>query len=60
MKAPAPNAKPYGWVVEYPAGKEKHTTFIPNNGESRNDKAFVIEYAARLYGVWAPVEKGKV
>ena len=52
MKAPLPNAKPYGWVIEFPADKkpeDRLVTFIGHRED--HDKAYATNYAAKLHGL---------
>jgi hypothetical protein len=49
MKAPPPDAKPYGWVIEYPLTPlERQVFFIPNNGAA--DKAYAMQRAVAMHG----------
>jgi hypothetical protein len=49
MKAPPPDAKPYGWVIEYAITPlERHVFFIPNNGDQ--DKAYAMQRAVAMHG----------
>jgi hypothetical protein len=55
MKAPPPDAKPYGWVIEYSLTKlERHVFFVANNGEK--DKAYVVQRARDMHGEWKEVK----
>jgi hypothetical protein len=51
VKAPAPDARPYAWAIEYPAPgvKAPLVTFIANDGD--HDRAYVERRAAELHGV---------
>lgn len=53
MRAPQPDAKPYGWVIEFPVLRDKQVAFIPNDGE--HDRAYVEQRAADLHGQWRAV-----
>jgi hypothetical protein len=56
MKAPPPDAKPYGWVIEFSLTKlERHVFFIPNNGDQ--DKAYAMQRAVAMHGELIEVNK---
>jgi hypothetical protein len=58
VKAPPPDAKPYGWVIEYPITPiERHVFFIPNNGDQ--DKAYAMQRAVAMHGELMPVERSR-
>jgi hypothetical protein len=49
VKAPAPGASPYGWVIEYPVGsRERHVVLIVNGPDG--DRAAAERRAAELHG----------
>jgi hypothetical protein len=61
MKAPAADARPYGWAVEFPlsAPPEKRlVTFIGNADD--HDLAYATNYATKLHGLLVPVERREV